>query len=297
MPVGSKIEANDYNSIRSKIVSVMGSGSGTIGYGQPIVSSPVSAGNKITKLQWDQLRYDIINARVHQEGVPPTIMQTTVGSPVSYGAGNPNTQYSSLADIAILNKFKVGVGQLVSGVGTTVSRSSSWNSSVSTTVTITFGSADYARWFFNSGGKIVFNSNRTGGTSTAQNTSWSNLLTLAGSYEFSATSLVNFFSANNVTNAVCFSLTSTGTYVGTYSIRVQANISNNSAGGATTLTFLVSWVDGYTYSGTPNPTDLIDGTLLLTVSELKASGILQPAGIGPFVVVSPSYSATSISGA
>lgn len=297
MPVGSKIEANDYNSIRNKIVSVMGSGSGTTGYGQPIVSSPVSAGNKITKLQWDQLRYDIINARLHQDGVSPTIAQAIVGSPVSYGAGNPITQYNSLADIALSNRFNIGVGQVVTGEGTTVSRSGSWNSSLSTTITVTFGSADYARWFFNSGGKIVFNSNRTGGTTTAQNTTWSDLLTLAGTYEFGATSSVNFFSANNITNALCFSLTSTGTYVGTYSIRVQANIPDNSSGGATVLTFLVSWVDSYTYSGPPNPADLIDGTLLLTVAELRASGILQPAGIGPFVVVRPSYSATSITGA
>lgn len=297
MPVGSKIEANDYNLIRTKIVSVMGSGSGTTGYGQPIVSSPVSAGNKITKLQWDQLRYDIVNALLHQNGVLPAIPHAVVGSPIRYGVGNPVTQYSSLADIAVANRFNIAVDQLVISNVADVTLTENWNSSVSTTVTVTFGSADYARWFFNSGGKIIFNSSRTGGTNSVQNTAWSDLLTLASTYEFGATSSVNFFSANNVTNTLCFSRTSTGTYSGTYSIRVQANVTNNSAGGATILTFLVSWVDGYVYPGPPNPEDLIDGTLRLTVSELRASGILQPAGIGPFVVVSPSYSATSITGA
>lgn len=297
MPAGSKIEATDYNTIRNKIISVMGNGVGNTGYGQPVVSTAVLAGNKITKVQWDQLRYDIINARMHQDGISPSIVSATVGSPIIYGVSHPNTQYNMHADLAIANRFNIGSGQSVNDVGTTVTYSSNWSSSVSTTVTVTFGSADYARWFFNSGGKIKFNSSRVGGTSSDQNTAWSNLLTSASTYEFGANTSMNFFLADNITNKLCFSTTSSAPYNATYSIRVQSNVSDNSAGGATILTFLVTWADGYVYAGPPNPTDLVNGTLTLTVSELRASGSLQPGTVGPFVVVKPSYSATSISGA
>jgi hypothetical protein len=44
-----RIAATDYNAIRNKIIAILGTGSGQQGYGQPIASSAVFAGNNITK--------------------------------------------------------------------------------------------------------------------------------------------------------------------------------------------------------------------------------------------------------
>ena len=74
MPSGTNILSTDYNTIRSDIESIWGTGSGQRGYGQPMVSSPVTPGpgdegDQITKAQWDALAADIVNTKVHQDGV------------------------------------------------------------------------------------------------------------------------------------------------------------------------------------------------------------------------------------
>ena len=79
MAIGDFISATDYNSIRTKIQNVMAIGTGNLGYGQTTFSSLVSAGNSVTKAQWDALRYDIYNAVLHQTGSPPSIATVVVG--------------------------------------------------------------------------------------------------------------------------------------------------------------------------------------------------------------------------
>ena len=73
--VGSTISASDYNTIRSKIIAVMGAG-GTnpntgstdlsFGYNQTTNSvAPVTATTTIAKSQFDNLRFDISRRRWH----------------------------------------------------------------------------------------------------------------------------------------------------------------------------------------------------------------------------------------
>ena len=67
--INTLIIASDYNTIQSKIATVMGSGSGTVGYGQTVSSSQVGQYDKISVSQWNNLRDDIIRARQHQTGI------------------------------------------------------------------------------------------------------------------------------------------------------------------------------------------------------------------------------------
>jgi hypothetical protein len=166
---------------------------------------------------------------------------------------------------------------------------------------VTFSTADQARHFFNSGSKIRCTSSRTGGTASPQNSSWSNILDSAGTVAFGGnTAVLNFY---NLTNSyqTFYNLTVSAAYSysgNQYRIEVTSNIADNSLGGATTLTFRVTYTDSYTYIGTGSPSipDNVDGTLTLVVNELRASGTLQPLGTGPFVITRPSYSISGISG-
>ena len=297
--VGSTILASDYNAIRNKIIGIMGIGAGQSGYGQTLLSSGVAIGNTVTKAQWDSLRYDLLNARIHQDGLVPTIVTATQGQPIRFGAGHPNNQYNTQADTAITNKWNIGSGQFVIDAATSTTRSTSWNTSLSATVTVTFATADQARYFFNSGSKIRCVSSRTGGTGSPQNSSWSNILDTAGTVAFGGnTSGLNFY---NLTNSyqTFYSLTTSAPYTGNqYRIEVVSNVADNSIGGATQLIFRVTWTDTYTYTGSGGSTfpDNVDGTISLTVDELRASGTLQPLGTGPFVITRPSYSISGISG-
>ena len=290
---GLIIEAVDYNTIRTKIIGIMGTGAGQSGYGQTLLSSAVAFGNTVTKAQWDNLRFDIFNARLHQDGVSPTIVTATSGQPVRFGAGHPNNQYFTQAELAETNKFNIGTGQFVIESATSATRTTAWNSNlIIDPITVSFGTADQARHFFNSGSKIRFTSSRTGGTASPQNSSWSNILDTAGTVAFGGnTSGLNFY---NLTSSyqTFYTLTSSAPYsANQYRIEVASNIADNTIGGATTLTFRVTYTD--TYSNSP---DNVDGTLTLTVDELRASGTLQPLGTGPFVITRPSYSISGISG-
>jgi hypothetical protein len=296
---GLIIEAVDYNTIRTKIIGIMGTGAGQSGYGQTLLSSSVAFGNTVTKAQWDNLRFDIFNARLHQDGLSPTIVTATSGQPVRFGAGHPNNQYNTQADTAVANKFNIGTGQFVIESATSATRTTAWNSSLTATVTVTFSTAEQARYFFNSGSKIRCVSSRTGGTGSPQNSSWSNILDTAGTVAFGGnTSGLNFY---NLTSSyqTFYTLTTSAPYTGNqYRIEVVSNIADNSVGGATVLTFRVTYTDTYTYTGSGGTTfpDNVDGTLTLTVDELRASGTLQPLGTGPFVLTRPSYSISGISG-
>jgi hypothetical protein len=71
MSVNSKIRKSDYNTIRTKVVDVLGVGSIDYGYGQTVRSSAVDESNKVTVNEWGNLYYDIVNCFVHQTGAGP----------------------------------------------------------------------------------------------------------------------------------------------------------------------------------------------------------------------------------
>jgi hypothetical protein len=68
-------------------------------------------------------------------------------------------------------------------------------------------------------------------------------------------------------------------------------------GTANIVNFRITWLDAYTDpvpgGGTPAipPGDLVDGTLTLTVDQVRPSGFLQPSGT--FTTVGPSSSSLS----
>jgi hypothetical protein len=297
MAIGDLISESDYNTIRNKIINVMSTGSGNSGYGQTTFSSSVSSGNTVTKAQWDALRYDLYNAIFHQTGSVPSITTVAVGDVIRYGASNPNYQYNTLADQATSNRFDLGVGQFVTDALQTTNRSTSWYSSVSCTASVTFNTAEQARFFFNSGGKIRFSSSRTGGTSSQQNTAWSNVLSTAGTQVFGgATPAINFF---NLTSSYqeFYSLSAISPYsANKWKIEALCNVANNSAGTANIITFRITWVDDYTDTGPEvAPDDYVDGTLTINMDAVRASGFLQPAG--SFTIVAPASSTiTAITG-
>jgi hypothetical protein len=300
-----RIAATDYNAIRNKIIAILGTGSGQQGYGQPISSSAVFAGNNITKNQWDLLRYDLTNAKIHQDGVSPTIVTVSSGDFIGYGAGYPNTNYDSIAEQAILNRFNIGAGQsvlsLASMSGETtpgvISRTGSWTTQSQCTLTVTFANANDARYFFNSGGKIRFTSSRTGGVTSAQNTAWTNLLsTTVGTVIFGAQTpaTVNFYTLTTSYQQWYTVSSSTPYSANFYRIEALCNCTDptNVNGTASVVTFRITWGDSYVDVDPTPPGDLVNGTLSLTVEEFKATGSLIPSG--SFSITSPSYSISAI---
>lgn len=308
--IGEIIPASDYNSIQNKISRIMGTGVSTEGYGQTVFSSTIVPDSmtgilpNVLKTQWDNLRFDIVNARVHQTGSTPSITEVSTTDIIRYGPSHPNFQYDTLTTAAVDQRFSIGSAQFVveqpvaQASNMYVQRTTAWSSSVSCDLTLTFGTADQTRFFFNSGSKIRFVSNRTGGSSTSQNSAWSALLDAAGSVEFGGgTSVLNYYQLTNSFQTFYSSTSSSPYSSNQYLIQARCNVSNNSAGTANIVYFRITWVDGYvdpSPGSPPPPGDSVDGTLSLTINEVRAAGTLVPSGT--FTITGPSYSITAISG-
>jgi hypothetical protein len=297
MAVYDTIRTPDYNDIRNTIIAVMNTGSGTQGYGQTISSGPVYEGDFVTKTQWDALRFDIVNAIVHQSGQVPTITQPAEGDTISYGAAMPNYQYLTLANLANTNRFDLGTGQYASESGLSTSNALTWNASLASTVTASFSSHDAARYFFNSGGKIRFGSSLTSHLNNQQNNAWETLLSSAGTVSFGGNSpSVNFYNLTT-SDQTFYSINSSTPYAANkWEIKARYN-------GTGLLTFTSVWTDGYVdpdvLAGNPpnsNPPDgYVSGTISLTVSHLRATGALYPALVAnSFSAPKPSYTISVI---
>jgi len=293
--IGTDIGAVDYVTIQDKAQLILGTGTGSRGYGQTVQSADVFTGNQITKAQWDLLRYDIVNIRYHQDGVVPAIVEVAPNAVIGYGAGSPNSNYATLLNIAESNRFNVSPStSIVTAIGSP-STSSSWSSSASVTLTCTFSTADQGRYFFNTGGKIRLSASLTGSNGTAQGNAWINILTTVGTQSFGANTHpnYNYYSLTNSYITYYTRALSTPYSANTVKLEAKTNVADNSTGTATVLYIKLTLLDTYVDSGPEvAPGDLVTGTLTANFEEVKASGSLIPSGT--FSITSPTYSLSSI---
>lgn len=299
MTIGTEISSADYVTIQNKAELLLGAGSGSRGYGQAVQSSDVFAGNAITKAQWDALRYDIVNIKYHQDGELPSIVTVNVGDLIGYGASAPNTNYNTILESAIINRFKLSPSQASLSTIDTATYTSSWSTSASCELTATFSNATDARYFFNSGGQIRTSLSLTGGANTSQVSAWTNILNSVGTPSFGALTPVPDVGYYNLTNAyqTYFQQTLSTPYsANNVKLEAKVNVSNNTTGTATVLTIRITLNDAYVDSGPgldSPPGDVVNGTLSISVQELKAAGALIPTGA--FTIISPVYSLSPIS--
>lgn len=308
MPIGDLISVTDYNNIRTKISGIMGTGSTSSGYGQTLnAPTSLSAGATVTRAQWDNLRFDIYNALLHQTGSVPSITIVNEGDVIRYGTSHPNFQYNTLADQAITNKFNLGTGQFVTEAIGSTNRTTDWSSLVTSAVTINFVDNNAVRYFFNSGGKIRFSSSRSGGTGTLQDQRWSSLLSGAGQPFFAADSSLYPASSGNATynNIGYWQLTTSDQQIWSFQASspyaantwsLQARLASGDTSTATSVILTVRWADSYqdpdVLAGQPAslnpPIDQVTGTLSLSVDQVRARGALAPAFVAnSFAIAGP----------
>lgn len=310
MAVNDIIKQSEYNNIRNKLANVIGSGSGNSGWGQPLVSSAVSVGNKVSINEWGRLRFDIINAWTHINGSAPTTVQVSEGNTIRYSVSDaPVTTYDTIADTIVSNRFTVHSSQSSLEAGTPASTTwpgvygSSWSSKIQCTITATWPSATAARYFFNSGGQIRIASSQSGGNGTTQVIRWGQLLTSAGTQSFggntpgTGTSPLTGQNWYRLTNSYqqWYSISGSSPYgANRYRISARCPVADNSTGTASSAEFLVEFVDNYTDPGPPAPGDAVNGTFSVAASSLYATGILVPSGTGMFTVTRPTLSVGTI---
>ncbi len=291
MAAGDQIDDINFNTLQDKVQLLLGTGVGSRGYGQTVRSADVFEGNTVTAAQWNALRNDILSVRVHQDGNPPPgLISISKGSPVNF---NIIPNFDTILLVADSNRFLLGAGQSTVSSKATQSVTATWATQAQATLTVTFGTSDQGRYFFNSGGKVRISGSRSGGSSTSQNNAWTNFLANVGIVSFGAVndSPVNYYNLTNVYQTYYQNSLSTPYSANYFRLEARTNVADNSSGAATQLEIRVTLRDDHVgISGGPDSTD---GTVSLTVEELKASGALYPDGT--WNITSPTYSLSAIS--
>jgi hypothetical protein len=292
----ANILASDINTIRQKVADVLGTGATTFGYGQNIYSSAITSGTIIQKVQWDAVRFDIVNCYIHQTGNIPSAITVSTSDTITDDASGAYQNYDYFADVLTNNRFDVATGQFAISAIDTKTTSSTWNTNASSELTVNFADATQGRYFFNSGGAIRISSTLTGGTSSQAN-AWTNLLDSVGEQDFVGDLVASngYYTLTDSYQTYFSRAASTPYSANLYQLKAKCDVADNSAGTATQVTIKIELSDSYVDLGPPTPGDLVDGTLTIVAEELKATGTLQPTG-DPFTVSGPtSYSMSAIS--
>jgi hypothetical protein len=192
---GSTILATDYNGFVStngaNVNGIWSTGATTYGYGETALST-VSAAATISAAQWSTLNSKISAMASHQGTTITSRSNPTAGSTIAILA-NLNTDVTNIT--AARGNAAASGAQTTSFSGTTSkttntgSGSSAWT--ITFTHTVTWASADAARYFFNAGGRIKWETNKSS-TGQLADAEWNDLATtLAGDIYITAGSVLN----------------------------------------------------------------------------------------------------------
>lgn len=262
MPVqNATITANDYNTVQSRINTVMNTD-----YGQTLLSGQVSVGEIVTDDQLDNLRTDISKAYTHQQGSAPTITDVDVGDTI---LAAHLTNYENVMTTVESNIYLIGSGQFSVEPGISSPRTSAWNGTLEHRVLISYGSELAKTQFFKAGGEVRFTASQSGGSSSI-NVDWRTMLANMGTIKMNYTQTTatgsgtgSSIGQQDLTGSyqTIFQKTGSGPYAANDYI-VQAR---NQTGAIQVRIYFQDDKGG-------NPDENVTGTTTSNVQHLRASG-------------------------
>jgi hypothetical protein len=282
---GNTVLAADFNAFHSDVEDIfednnsnsVAAGALIFGYGETLLQATVSAGNTITAAQWNNLFMMVHRSAVHQ-GTSVTLGGSVSAGP--YSAGGTIGVDSALAtDIAAIrtNKLNFAVSEMTTATMSNQAKSgtATWSSSCVHTFTQTFTSYDVARHFYNQGGAAQFAFTRSGGSSNAQNTAWTDLGTAVGTVTMGVNTTTQSGSGgtagdsfddivgNAATTRTIWTQASGGSYSSNnYKVQCSCNAAKE------VYTWTITFTDGHTNGFF----DSVDGTLASTATERRSTG-------------------------
>lgn len=172
--------------------AVLGVGSGNSGYGQPTVTN-VAQYATVSASDWASLINKMTSTASQQATSITALTAPTVGDRINY--------LSALStNLTSLYTKRNNAGSQGSSVATATTNATAWSSAITFTHTVSFASADSARYFFNAGGQIAITLEHPAGSGI--NTMFNTMATAAGTVVLSAPSSGNVTIAGSVYNGV-----------------------------------------------------------------------------------------------
>ena len=263
---GGLISATDFNGLAttnsSNIGWVWGTGWAQWGYGQDMtLLTSVSSGATVTATQWAGLVYTLNKALTHQGQTQ--LGGGPLGANINMTAGQTITYFANVGT-AITQINTTGNAYYASGTTTTGSNftaamsyagSTTFNT-FNTSRTVTFSSANAARYFFNAGGRLQLVITATNNNATARSTDF---VTMFQTQLGGATVFQNSSTPRSGTGGTLLtSNTSAGYYTLSTTPTTYANLTPNSA----TYTYNNDWVRLNVNSNNPQGTTGDRGTVI-----------------------------------
>jgi hypothetical protein len=281
---GNLILAADYNGIQSQVASTLGTGTGDRGYGQAVTSTSVAQNGLITAQHMINLKTDIDKVSFHQTNSASSAPAVNVGGTILASDWTTyNTQITNLTNtrLNIFGAEASGTSPVVTSQSTwlldvVTSAVSNWNGNKTHTITVNFGSADAARYFFNSGGEIRLVPRHSGETSsTSKGGRWKSMFTSLGIYGVRIRANSTLCAGGTpTTNVGWYQLTSTNTKIfekidtGTYSGNDFTVLARTPSAGQMIIDALFR--DDGTYGALYD--EAVDGTTTSSVGSFRATG-------------------------
>lgn len=313
---GALIRASDYTEVRKQISRILGDKilefqseplRATYGYGQEVLSDSQNVVREVSlvdDVHINTLKVDVLKIASHC-GIQFNPIITSLPT-IATGDIIDNAHleaYSAAINLLNANRFELDPAQssiedILNDQGNPItnSRSAPWgnnntysDATVRHDFTIDFGSANAARYFFNSGGEIRFSASRVGGVNSYQDQVWTNLLTQMGTIIFKYNSCfgeagtnsnIGFYQLTNIPQLV-FTKGGSATYVyateylaNDYSIYISCNVNNNQFGEARYVYVSIQFNDDHINSpgNVPATQDQVTGVLTSTVKLRRATG-------------------------
>lgn len=292
-PTTSIVTAANYNELQNTVSEILGTGFAEGGYGQTLVSAPVSVGEKVTASHLELLRTDINRIHVHQTGSLSSLVEIEKTDLIGANDIDGDTNKGWNAYVSVVNNLEANAGivdgtQVTLETATTSTRFSAWNGKVVHSFTITFDDSDHRRAFFNAGGEIHISATIEGDNSS-KGQDWNTILTNMGTVKFKSNTTEKTGSAGLLWPIGNFDLTTS--YQKIFERRGQADyyaenryfiyakeISNRA------IQFSIEFEDND--EGDPNDDEFIRGTLTSIIKQLRPTGSYVS-------VKTPSYSTQS----
>ena len=167
--VGDTISNSDYNGLLNNTASgtpnagvaarginyIAGTGAGEYGLGQTELNS-VGSADVIQAAQWNSLFTFMNNIQNHTNVTALTSTTAAAAGDVIQIKAALENDLNALAAAVAGGSTGVSAGALTTSAAlqTVTTASEGWDSTATQEVSITFGSANAMRWFFNAGGKV-----------------------------------------------------------------------------------------------------------------------------------------------
>lgn len=219
--VGGLIQATDYNgfandTVGANVNTVWGVGTGDTGYGQSTTLPTVAVGSTVTATQWASLNSRISSMANHQGTAITSRTSPVAGDTIAILAALNtdlvNCTNNRLNAVANGTQYVIWSGNSAKTTATG-SGASAWT--ITFTHTVTFASAAAARYFFNGGGRIKWETNKSS-TGTLADPEWNDLASnLTGEIYITAGTGTQTIAGNSYTGTTLFGGTGTPTTLAT----------------------------------------------------------------------------------